>query len=95
MLPEHGDPPACEFCDDTGKFNGRSNRRKPLSEFNSELHVGLSDFQQLCLKSPFAVAEEKSIPFFEPLSVIIGCLGSSRKAVTGFSTGRAARRASS
>ena len=49
ILPEYGDPGACEFCDDTGKFKGRPNRRKPLSEIKSKLHVGLCHFQQLCL----------------------------------------------
>src|ERR1700738_3536853 len=86
MLPEHGDPLTCEFCNDTGKFNGRPNRRKPLGEFKSKLHVGLCHFQQLCLISPHVCRGwKKSNPFFESSSVIV-CLQSSSKAVTGFST---------
>jgi hypothetical protein len=52
MLLEHGDPLACEFFNDAENINGRPNRRKPLGEFKSKLHVGLCHFQQLCLDKP-------------------------------------------
>ena len=45
ILLEHGDPLACEFCNDAENFKGRPNRRKPLGEFKSQLHVGLRHFQ--------------------------------------------------
>ena len=51
ILPEQRDPLVCEFCDYTRKFNGRPNRHKPLSEFESKLNVSLCHFQQFCLIS--------------------------------------------
>ena len=37
MLQKHGAPLAREFCSDTEKFDGRPNRRKPLSELKSQI----------------------------------------------------------
>jgi hypothetical protein len=52
MLPEHVDPLACEFCIDAEKINGRPNRRKPLNEFKSKLHVGYVPFPATLLDKP-------------------------------------------
>lgn len=52
MLPEHGNPLACELFHDPEKLNRRLNRRKLLGEFQSKLHVGLRYFQQLRLIGP-------------------------------------------
>lgn len=69
MFPDHEDLPACKLCNNGPNFKRRSDRRKPLDEFESELHVCLCHFQKLRLISLHVCEGQEKLKSFPGIAI--------------------------